>query len=274
VFGFLGADSFRSASDGSTGNWGIQDQRLALRWVHTNIEAFQGDKDRIMIFGESAGAGGVSNHVAMKKSWPYFRNAAMQSGGFQEWVTKSVAQAGSNFEAFAARMGCTGTEAVVRDCLVAAPVKKIVDVSTDGVYPHDDSWTACRWAPTIDGVELDAHPMVILKDGKVHPNASLILGTNADEGTDFIGYNKTGSLLHDLPHNLSKASFGKWAEKIWGAEAPASLEALYPVPQQYPGYWDAAQRVVGDYMMYGEIDPPPVVVTIAHTLQCRPVRAV
>jgi carboxylesterase type B len=36
-----------------------------------------------MIFGESAGAGAVSNHVVMKKSWPYFNNAAMQSGGFQ-----------------------------------------------------------------------------------------------------------------------------------------------------------------------------------------------
>ena len=23
--------------------------------------------------------------------------------------------------------------------------------------------TACRWAPTVDGVELDAHPMLILK---------------------------------------------------------------------------------------------------------------
>ena len=99
-----------------------------------------------MIFGESAGAGAVSNHVAMMKSWPYFRNAAMQSGGFQQWVAKSVAQASSNFEAFAARMGCTqkntgvAAAVAVRDCLVAAPVKKIVDVSTGGVFPHDDSW--------------------------------------------------------------------------------------------------------------------------------------
>ena len=79
IFGFLASDSLRSRSaDRSTGNWGIQDQRMALRWVHSNIEAFAGDPSKIIIFGESAGAGSVSNHVAMKKSWGLFHGAVSQ----------------------------------------------------------------------------------------------------------------------------------------------------------------------------------------------------
>ena len=79
IFGFLASDSLRSRSaDRSTGNWGIQDQRMALRWVHKNIVAFNGDPSKIIIFGESAGAGSVSNHVAMKNSWGLFHGAVSQ----------------------------------------------------------------------------------------------------------------------------------------------------------------------------------------------------
>jgi hypothetical protein len=56
VFGWLGSNSLRSRSeDNSTGNWGIQDQRLALKWVKQNIDAFNGNSSQVMIFGESAG---------------------------------------------------------------------------------------------------------------------------------------------------------------------------------------------------------------------------
>lgn len=48
VFGFLGAESLRSrSSDNSTGNWAMQDQRMALRWVKENIGAFRGNASQI-----------------------------------------------------------------------------------------------------------------------------------------------------------------------------------------------------------------------------------
>ena len=65
----LGAFGFLESGGAKTSNLGLWDQKLALEWIHANIEAFGGDKSKVTLFGESAGAISIS---ALIVSWQQF----------------------------------------------------------------------------------------------------------------------------------------------------------------------------------------------------------
>jgi carboxylesterase type B len=71
---------FLALNDGITnGNYGLGDQVTALDWVREYISSFGGDKDKITIFGQSAGAGSVRALLTSPKASGKFASAIMQS---------------------------------------------------------------------------------------------------------------------------------------------------------------------------------------------------
>lgn len=47
--------------DQAHGNYGILDQKQAIKWTHDNIGLFGGDTDRITIFGQSGNIKKLNN---------------------------------------------------------------------------------------------------------------------------------------------------------------------------------------------------------------------
>ncbi|XP_036331506.1 esterase E4-like [Rhagoletis pomonella] len=74
-FGFLS-----SGDEHMTGNFGLKDQNLALKWVQSYISAFGGDPTRVTIFGHSVGGVSVHLHMLSSASKGLFRNAIPISG--------------------------------------------------------------------------------------------------------------------------------------------------------------------------------------------------
>ncbi len=67
--------------DGRTGNYGLEDQRMAMQWVQHNIKAFGGDPEQVTIMGQSAGAMSVQQHCLSPKTEGLFSKAVLSSGG-------------------------------------------------------------------------------------------------------------------------------------------------------------------------------------------------
>jgi para-nitrobenzyl esterase len=80
-FGFL-AHPELDAEDGGkgSGNYGIQDQIAALRWVKANIAQFGGDPSCVTIFGESAGGTSVGILAASPAARGLFHRVICESG--------------------------------------------------------------------------------------------------------------------------------------------------------------------------------------------------
>jgi acetyl esterase/lipase len=115
----------------ATGNYGIQDANTALTWIMEHIEDFGGDKDRITVFGQSAGAASVRALLASPQAREKVSGAIMmstpQGTGARVAYGKylNISEATAQAQSFGNTTGCPGTGETLLNCLkqVADPLK-------------------------------------------------------------------------------------------------------------------------------------------------------
>ena len=234
VFGFLALPAL-SAEDanGSSGNYGLQDQIEALKWVRENIAAFGGDPANVTIFGESAGGWSVCNILASPLAEGLFHRAVMESGGCD--ATKTVQEGYADGETFLKRFKCSKDD--VLSCLRFKSAQEIL--KGEGGIPENVLTGPVKfvWLPKEDGRVLKETPIEALRNGRYN-KTPLIVSSNRDE---------IKLLVMTMPgiRHAPKCVYKLYVRKVYGDETLKSIERLYPY-KNYGRSTDAILDALGD----------------------------
>ncbi|WP_242884405.1 carboxylesterase/lipase family protein [Actinomadura litoris] len=180
IFGFLAHEGFGK----NAGNYALQDQQAALRWVQQNIARFGGDPKNVTIFGASAGGSSVCANSVSPTAKGLFHKGISQSGEYNslrgvdtQWQAQDCkaklpteAEAQAAGKRFATALGCADAA-----CLRKLPVQKLLDQAGGGIGA--DRGTQ---GPVVDGRTLPQSPGEAFAKGKIN-DVTLMHGVARDE---------------------------------------------------------------------------------------------
>jgi para-nitrobenzyl esterase len=208
ALGFLAHPALADAS-GQSGDYGLEDQQAALRWVQRNIARFGGNPHNVTIFGESAGGLSTLSQVASPQARGLFERAIAESGSYNLTQT-SLASAETAGEAFATKAGCASQTAA---CLRSLPVSTIL--------ANED---AAGYTPNINSEVLPESLGTAFATGNFN-HVPIINGTNRDEWRLFVA-------LSELEGNpVTAANYQSMISSTLGVPAAvaAVIAAKYPL---------------------------------------------
>lgn len=127
IFGYFTHEDI-AARYGHEGNFGLDDQYTAIKWVKDNIADYCGDSDNITVMGQSAGAISIQYLCLSEKCRGLFQHALMMSGG-------------GLFPKFALPRLAENTHEYWQDCMTTAGVSTLEELKS---LDSEKIFTACE----------------------------------------------------------------------------------------------------------------------------------
>lgn len=208
IMGFMAHPELTKEQGGHSGNYGYLDQNAALKWVDRNIAKFGGDPAKVIISGQSAGAGSVVQQIFSPLSKGLFRGAVMLSGC--NWTSENTPLAkaeetGLEIQKLLKAGSIDEMRQVPANRILALQAESQVGASTEGV----------RTGPVIDGYFMPKTKAAILEAHEIN-DVPIIASFTHDEASN------------DLKKTQTVAEYKAAAGKIFAAAAEEFLK-LYPV---------------------------------------------
>ena len=225
LLGFLFLGELGGEEYATSGNQGLLDMKDGLKWVHDNIEAFSGDPNNVMIFGESGGGAKTSCLYAMPSAADYFHKAAMESGPGIRMMPRDAAAETALLTL--QQLGLDKSQwrkllDVPADQLVAAQVglgRRPGGGLTFGAARGSLLSRAGSFSPVVDGTVLPQHPFDPVAPA-ISKNKPLMIGTNRDEATFMFMNDPTHAVF-----NLTDATLRERLDRELGKDADTVLKA-------------------------------------------------
>lgn len=221
AFGFLylaGVTNDPAYAD--SGNVGMLDLVLALRWVKENIARFGGDPDRVTIFGQSGGGAKCATMMAMPPAHALFHRVMSMSG--QQVTAAPEAIATARTKEFLAKLGIADVAAdKLRAALEGMPLETLQEAAR----------VSSAWLPVVDGRSLPRDPFS--PDAPPISNGvPMILGNTHDETRGLIGGGQPA--LFSLTWGEVPAALQKSVGSYLGEVKPDTIVTKYR--EWYPQY--------------------------------------